>query len=1459
MVERAHNTNKPLWKKMAKICAYITAVLLALVVVAIGYLDSGSGHKKIASMVEDSLKTAESSIAIGEIEGSIFSDLQISSVTLSDRQGIWLEIQDIKATWSPASIFASTLHVSEISANLVDLKRTPETPEEKSEPEDQTPFTLTLPELPIDIVIENFSASKIIIGETFANVSSNFKLSGALKLTEADGITIKTNLVNSESNQDKIHIDVSYPREGSSLDVDMTLSAPKDGFFISLAGLDVAKDIVAEINGQGPINDWSGNIDVLLGEKKISHTDVGFKDAELDLLSEIIIENFLPTEFADIGSKPTFFKLNMKPSSSKDKWDIITAINNHFMNIDAIGALNLNQPEIFDQLNLTLALTDVSPLQPIIAPAYVTPFNMNGVLTSISSRPQLHVTFDDFSAGTIDQIEARLAGEIKAELAAQTIKITSKGKIISLSGSSVEAIEGLVEPGFIWALDGSFDQNSSLASLKQFILGNRFMEIGAEATFANTTGAAAVNLGVTVADLSNISRAMDVDVGLKGNAKLTLSGARANNDAPLKADIELNTDNMTLENALISELIGPAQKLKVDIEQSSEGTLRVRDLALNADHINFVAESEISPEQQIRDAIFNLEFEKLEQIKNLEGMSLTGNIKITGSLSGSLKNPSLKAETGFNALDIQGLSLSDLTAKLVADNILGDVAATLESKSESTFGLFILNAKLAKENETFNLPDLNLSLGPYQATGNISLQPEHPALGEIIIQTNERELDSVNSGNIDASITLSDENATQKIILNANLENILLSLNEADLVSLKSGEISADMLLLENNPRVKLTAIINELMHPQFQIADAQISADQIKEGFAYTAIANGTNSMPYQIELTGDFKVDQQNIQTLTASMNGSIGDTPISFEHEDGIIMADDNIAVSPFILGLGDGTISGSAEVISNTVHANIEADNADLAPIRVLLQEFPLTGHLNGTLDLNKSLDSFLTDFNLNLTDIEFPDQSSIYAESMNFAVTGKVTELSSDITGTMSLDESFSAIFDAKIPLKIDPATFTAHLDEQAILEGHINWKGEVASIWPVVNQPDHDLSGDLQTTLTIGGTISKPDIDGELTLSSGRYEHMQSGFVAGNIDMAATILDRNLKLDHFSANDGEDGTMAATADIRVDQDLDYNAQVNLSLAGAKLVRQPELSITTSSELIFIKNSEQSSLKGDINIENADIGAINAGGPAIPTLDVTEINSDGIVAKNGKQDEELKPVDLDLNLRAPRKLFIRSFGMDSEWQADLKITGTSEEPIIGGTASQIRGFFEFSGKRFNLTRGSFSFPGNSSNDPIIEILAEHQLPDMTATIRIFGPASNPSIKMSSTPYLPENEVMARILFGTSVAQLTTVEAVQLAAAIHSLSNGGGQGLMGGIRSAIGVDRLSIDNDASREYGTTITGGKYLTDNVYVEVSTAPATGQTATSVEVGLSRNLSLVTRRTLDNDNNLSIKWFWDY
>ena len=120
-------------------------------------------------------------------------------------------------------------------------------------------------------------------------------------------------------------------------------------------------------------------------------------------------------------------------------------------------------------------------------------------------------------------------------------------------------------------------------------------------------------------------------------------------------------------------------------------------------------------------------------------------------------------------------------------------------------------------------------------------------------------------------------------------------------------------------------------------------------------------------------------------------------------------------------------------------------------------------------------------------------------------------------------------------------------------------------------------------------------------------------------------------------------------------------------------------------------------------------------------------------------------------------------------------------------------------------------------------------------------------------------MSRILFGTSVTELSAWEALQLASSIQALSGSGGPGMLDKMRGGLGFDRLSLGSDVNGTHGTLISGGKYLSDKIYVEVTTSSTTGASAQSVEVDLTKSLSLVTKRTLDQDNSLSIRWSWDY
>ena len=90
------------------------------------------------------------------------------------------------------------------------------------------------------------------------------------------------------------------------------------------------------------------------------------------------------------------------------------------------------------------------------------------------------------------------------------------------------------------------------------------------------------------------------------------------------------------------------------------------------------------------------------------------------------------------------------------------------------------------------------------------------------------------------------------------------------------------------------------------------------------------------------------------------------------------------------------------------------------------------------------------------------------------------------------------------------------------------------------------------------------------------------------------------------------------------------------------------------------------------------------------------------------------------------------------------------------------------------------------------------------------------------------MLSRLLFGTSITNLSAPEALQLAAAVASLNNsGGGLDPINAVRAATGLDRLRIvPADITTGQGTAIAAGKYLGRRVYVEVVT-DARGYSAT--------------------------------
>jgi translocation and assembly module TamB len=164
------------------------------------------------------------------------------------------------------------------------------------------------------------------------------------------------------------------------------------------------------------------------------------------------------------------------------------------------------------------------------------------------------------------------------------------------------------------------------------------------------------------------------------------------------------------------------------------------------------------------------------------------------------------------------------------------------------------------------------------------------------------------------------------------------------------------------------------------------------------------------------------------------------------------------------------------------------------------------------------------------------------------------------------------------------------------------------------------------------------------------------------------------------------------------------------------------------------------------------------------------------------------------------------------------------------------------------------------NPTLAIKAQTRIDTITAGLQVTGSAQEPDIAFISTPSLPQDEILSRILFGENVANLSATQAIQLAAALNGLRGGGG-GLnpMGKLQGATGIDRIGIvGGDEETGRGTSLAVGQRISNNIYVEIIT-DSRGFTATQLEIALSRTLSLLSKTGTNAGSSANLRYSKDY
>ncbi|WP_114286552.1 translocation/assembly module TamB domain-containing protein [Candidatus Halocynthiibacter alkanivorans] len=230
-----------------------------------------------------------------------------------------------------------------------------------------------------------------------------------------------------------------------------------------------------------------------------------------------------------------------------------------------------------------------------------------------------------------------------------------------------------------------------------------------------------------------------------------------------------------------------------------------------------------------------------------------------------------------------------------------------------------------------------------------------------------------------------------------------------------------------------------------------------------------------------------------------------------------------------------------------------------------------------------------------------------------------------------------------------------------------------------------------------------------------------------------------------------------------------------------------------------------------------------------------------------------PLDLDILLRAPNQLFVRGRGLDAELGGALRLSGTSRDIVPLGEFSLIRGRLDILGKRITLQEGSAVLQG--SFDPWLRLVAETTAQDTTVRVISEGTASELEISFSSDPDLPEDEILARLLFGRAIDDISALQAARLVSSLNVLAGGRG-GLVSRLRQSFGLDDLDLSTDT--EGNTALRVGKYLSDNIYTDI-TVDQTGKSEINLNLDLSDSVSVKGRLGDSGDTGIGIFFERDY
>jgi translocation and assembly module TamB len=1462
---------RPKRRLLKSVLGVFAGTLLCLGAAGAWLTATESGLKTLVNWGQAPLEAAlGGSVEISGVSGSLWDELTVQSFDLSiPDSGLAVSAKAFRLHWRPTKLVGGIVRIDELGASNVAVTLSPATSAPPVE-EETGPFAV--PRLPVQVDIRKIDFPVVSVS---LDDKTTYQASVQSALESQQDGTLHAEL-RVAAQKDGVPADnlTGTAQIGTGSEAPFTISLtgklPPDGLVWSLTGLEPAMrrqtDIALDVSGT--VGDMSGSVSIMT-------RDMASLDAKItgDLASDskrVSLQGVVDLMSGDALGLPATLN-GPKELSIALQWDPDqTLAVTHFqvsqkdlLDAQGSGSLSLQTDGIDASLGVSLSSQAASILDPDLSYQSATvSAQVSGTLAEPSLTGQMTVGGLSGYGMTFGELVANLAvrGDDDGSLDYET---DIKGTAGSWPNPDIQALAGSE-----LTLRSSGNVAPDFQTIGPFELTIDPLDVEASGTLTLASDGAVdgEHLRIRLGDLAKLSGLAGID--LKGAAEVDLTGLALASDGGVSTQINIALQDLFVLDPETTGRIGPTATLAASVRRASDGAMIIALGSLRARPGLVSGDIGLSSDMETVQGTLKGEVstQAIPPVPDLTFQSDT--VPFTLAVNGPVTAPQATLKT--DPIDLRYLAYSIVKSQISADLTWRETVPVVDVDTRAMVNGEPVTAslQLVAEESHLILNDVAINGLDATVTGDVTL-PDYalPAIGGLNVTAKSirqaagfARLSGL-EGAFSATLALSarkDNPTAQAARVKATLDRF-----GGDDDSIAAG-ITVRSLTLDGSvdDLVELSGLRATVTGKRIMAATVRL--DQVDATFSggveageVTLSLEGKDTSdpnqakPISVKAQTAFSIQGETTQVTLASLSGGYGGIPVSLVKPGRISLDPAGLKEVGASLALADGQADiAYTRSAADAATATVQISKLPISPFLALQGMSDVSGTLDATLKAEEVSGQVSGSGSIDLSDIKLADLEQAQGMATQITLYLKAGRLSAKLTGQGAGLEK--ADMSGEIPLTVSLAQPGFRMQTDSPISVEADLLADMGKVWALLPLPEHVVTGDVGVNAQIAGTMDSPRITGTASLADIAYENIEFGTIVRHVTGKVRFENRWIVVESLTGEDpaGSKFAVAGQGELAADA-----AQLSATVKAQnfQVIQNDSMKVWSDIDLAIKLADPDSLISGTVTVRKGEINLAAALPPSIPTLDVQE---DGRVTSTDKDGTAGPAIGLDIQINLPGQVFVRGRGLDSEWQGNLKVEGTTAVPRISGLLSAKRGKFDVIGKSFTLEDSTIRFLAGDRIDPVLGIRGVYQAEDLTVIARLAGPASKPDVILESQPSLPEDEILSRVLFGKTKGRLNAAEAVQLAASVSELSGGGsGLDILGSLRRFAGVDVLEV---GAGESGAQVKAGKYIADGVYVGAKQGSAPGSSSVEVEVEVTPNISVNTESG-QTDSSVGVQFKWDY